>query len=149
MKYKETRTGIRDRSAWGRGPWDDEPDYAHWIDEKTGLPCLVVRNNLGGLCGYVGVGAPHAMYENDYALHYDIHVHGGLTYSDACQGMICHDPEEGEDHVWWFGFDCAHAGDSAPSIGISNSRDTYRDMAYVISEVEDLARQLKEREEDV
>jgi len=24
MKYKETRTGIRDRSAWGRGPWDDD-----------------------------------------------------------------------------------------------------------------------------
>jgi hypothetical protein len=33
-----------DKSSWGNGPWQTEPDKAQWQDEETGLPCLAVRN---------------------------------------------------------------------------------------------------------
>jgi hypothetical protein len=41
-----------DKSAWGPGPWTDEPDKVQWTDTATGLPCLAKRNPRGGhWCG--------------------------------------------------------------------------------------------------
>ena len=40
-----------DKSQWGEGPWQDEPDKIQWQDEETGLPCLIVRGHMGFLCG--------------------------------------------------------------------------------------------------
>ena len=37
-----------DKTTWGAGPWQDEPDKKQWRDE-TGFPCLIVRNNGGAL----------------------------------------------------------------------------------------------------
>jgi hypothetical protein len=103
-----------------------------------------------------------------------IEVHGGLTFADECapgddpSRGICHVPDPGEpDHVWWFGFDCAHAGDFAPEIDAVSRKVTppeewerrnkvlglgaptgwgdiiaYRDLAYVERECASLARQL-------
>lgn len=46
-----------------------------------------------------------------------LEAHGGLTYSGACSGLICHVPKPGEpDNVWWFGFDCNHANDVSPGM---------------------------------
>ena len=56
-----------DRSQWSRGEWDDEPDKMQWSDGVTGLPCLIVRNDLGSLCGYVGVTEGHPLFAIDYA----------------------------------------------------------------------------------
>lgn len=142
METKEYRTV--DKSTWGPGPWADEPDKMQWQDEKTGLPCLIVRNSQGSgaLCGYVGVPPGHRLHGKLYNdriegapcgdscgddYHYQcridgaINVHGGITFSNACAaGMdesthICHVAGPGEpDHVWWFGFDCSHAGDVSP-----------------------------------
>lgn len=57
-----------DKSAWGPGPWQDEPDKRQWRDEATGLPCLIVRSPMGGnLCGYVGVPREHALHGKDYS----------------------------------------------------------------------------------
>jgi len=81
-------------------------------------------------------------------------------YSEVCEATsICHVPSPGEpDNVWWFGFDCAHAGDYIPGAQHylpTHLRDTlgaptgwstvveYRDIAYVKRECESLARQLK------
>lgn len=69
---------------------------------------------------------------------------------------ICHVPAPGEpDDIWWFGFDCAHAGDRMPgmeaalrSIGgrsLPHCGDVYRDLAYVKAECASLARQLADR----
>jgi hypothetical protein len=132
-ELREYRTRDRDRTSWGPGPWKDEPDKLQWTDEQTGLPCLIVRNRSGALCGYVGVPPGHPAYEVDYD---NVRVgdddwpdvHGGLTYSDHCQAgaeedAICHVPEPGEpDHAWWLGFDCAHAFDYVPDL-----RKLYRD----------------------
>lgn len=104
-----------DKSTWGDGPWQTEPDRVEWT--HAGLPCLAVRSELGGhWCGYAAVPPGHPLHETSYDV-IDVDVHGGLTYADACQGRICHVPEPGEpDDVWWFGFDCLHAGDFGPAM---------------------------------
>ncbi|MEJ7745270.1 MAG: hypothetical protein WKF61_00645 [Luteimonas sp.] len=154
MKAIEYRT--IDKSDWARGEWDNEPDKMQFADEVTGLPCLVVRGSSGGLCGYVGVAENHPLFGKGYD-EADIDVHGGLTFADKCrphesgeQRGICHIPSEGEpDHVWWFGFDCAHAWDFTPAYSGRPEAwfrqchdETYRDIGYVKSEIRGLARQL-------
>lgn len=57
---------LMDKSAWGPGPWQDEPDKRQWADEATGLPCLIVRGPIGALCGYVGVPPDHPAYGLSY-----------------------------------------------------------------------------------
>jgi hypothetical protein len=103
-----------DRTGWGHGPWDNEPDKLVWVDPYTNLDCMIHRNRMGALCGYVGVPEGHPAFEK----HYDdvnVHVHGGLTYADSCRGDLCHEAQPGRPaHVWWLGFDCNHLGDFAP-----------------------------------
>ena len=128
------------------GPWDDEPDRVDF--EHAGLNCLLHRNQFGAWCGYVGVAPGH----RDHGISYDDvddygEVHGGLTYSDLCQGPICHIPKPGEpEHLWWFGFDCAHSGDMAHGMsaisGLHFEGDSYRDMAYAMGHTKRLAEQL-------
>ncbi len=144
-----------------RGEWDNEPDKIQWLDEETGLDCLMHRNHSGTWCGYVGIAESHPLFGKDYD-SVDVEVHGGLTYADVCQQTgdeahgICHVPIEGRpEKMWWFGFDCAHGGDLMPvSLAIRakygedahtwmGRPDVYRDRAYVENEVTKLARQLK------
>jgi hypothetical protein len=154
-----------DKRTWGDGQWQQEPDKVQWTDEATGLPCLAVRGPHGALCGYVGVAEGHPYFRVEYGDGPEdrLDVHGGITYSDLCQegneaASICHIPAPGQpDHVWWFGFDCAHSGDFCPG---SNARlsdafmrshglhkgpqpyEQYRTLAYVQGECRALAAQL-------
>ena len=138
------------------GPWDDEPDKAQWVDDATGLDCLIVRNGLGALCGYVGLPPGHPLHGVGYD-DADVQVHGGLTFAGPCQDGaedgpgVCHVPEPGRPaDVWWLGFDCAHAGDLSPSLqqhygpmaALYREQSTYRTFDYVRAEVADLAGQL-------
>jgi hypothetical protein len=104
MQTREWRTA--DKSGWGSGPWQDEPDKLQWTDEATGLPCLIKRNThvTGALCGYVGVAEGHPDFQKDYD-DVDVDVHGSLTFADFCheppeghtkEEMICHIPDPGE-----------------------------------------------------
>lgn len=60
---------------------------------------------------------------------------------------ICH---VGAEPLWWFGFDCSHCDDYAPKFDVDMrglgpeacQRGVYRDLAYVMAEIESLARQL-------
>jgi len=135
------------------GPWDDEPDKAQWVDEPSGLDCLIVRNRFGALCGYVGVGPDHPYHGKDYADLYDLDVHGGLTFAASCDEEapeghgICHIPEPGRPkNVWWLGFDCAHFTDLCPAAPHASETfpEVYRNFAYVQSECAALAVQLAE-----
>lgn len=174
MKTLEYHT--EDKSAWGAGPWMNEPDKRQWQDPTTGLPCLIVRNRFGALCGYVGVAPGHPFYGIEYSecLHHCgedfcehspssvLEVHGEITYAAPCQSdeqdvgrTICHLPEPGEAHdLWWFGFDCAHAGDVCPGLPqilpfLTFPGDEYRDLAYVEAEVTRLAAQLQRHAEAI
>lgn len=147
MQTKEWRWEGKDaeeKATWKEGPWTTEPDKMQWQDEETGLPCLIVRNRSGALCGYVGVPKGHPFHAVDYhncskeecgevdedgiksyhsyCDHSPSHVldaHGGITFSGFCQESehgICHVVEPGEDDkVWWLGFDTAHGGDIIPA----------------------------------
>lgn len=170
---KTWRNETFDRARADRpGPWDAEPDKAQWVDEETGLDCLIVRNRLGALCGYVGVPPEHVWHGIEYNectgvkcdndeddWHYEcspvgrVEVHGGLTFSGSCQDGhdpsvgICHVPEPGRpDDVWWFGFDCAHSMDFVPAMGRHSIEfyESYKTIAYVKAEVALLANQLEE-----
>jgi hypothetical protein len=101
-----------DKSDWGPGPWQEEPDRIEW--RSHGLPCLIVRQkHHGALCGYVGVPEGHPCFgaegfsgEPDY-----LDVHGGITFGAprVAGSKICHVAQPGEpEHVYWLGFDCAH-----------------------------------------
>lgn len=142
-----------DKTQWPDGEWNSEPDKLQWQDEATGLPCLIVRNVVGALCGYVGVDSGHPWYGVSYGYQEDcpderVSVHGGLTYSDFCmeaENGICHVPAAGEpDRVWWLGFDCAHAGDMSPAYSylLSLPRESYRNVAYVKAQCASLAAQI-------
>ena len=143
-----------DKSAWGPGPWQDEPDRVDFV--HAGFACLANRrgDELGHWCGYVGVPKEHPAYGKQ-GEDVDVEVHGGVNYAHKCAGEICHVPAPGmPDDVWWLGFDCAHAGDLAPGlravlrrVGIPDReqsifRDEYRTLAYVRREIESLAEQL-------
>lgn len=108
--------------------------------EHAGYKCVVVFGAMGHRCGYVGVPRSHSLYGNDYCEHLEIkkddigdrevsgifpllgaclddderirieayfQCHGGITYSDG--GENSKYPIESD--LWWFGFDCGHAGD--------------------------------------
>lgn len=129
-------------------PWMGEPHREEF--KHVGLDCLLNRNHMGAWCGYVAVKPGHPAYRVKYMeeLLNDVDVHGGLTYSDECQGAICHVPAPGDpDNVWWFGFDCGHCFDIVPFFSIDSrwpnfDDSTYKDINYVRNETKRLAEQL-------
>lgn len=155
MKERTYTTIERSQTDWGSGPWDDEPDKIQWPDKATGLPCLAVRNEImGNWCGYVGVDDTHPLHGKDCS-DVGVQVHGGVTFARGCAAGeseatgICHVPDEGEpDHVWWIGFDCAHAWDLVPHMARQYKKmgflpdGTYKTLEFVQRECAQLAAQL-------
>jgi len=138
-------------------PWLNEPDRVEF--KYLGFDCLiqrVTRDYAGHLCGYVAVTKDHPWFGKVYD-EVEVDVHGGLTYSRACEGKICHIVANGEDdNVWWFGFDCAHYDDFSPGnialyektgidllLGEGIFTRSYKDIKFVENEIKRLARQLK------
>lgn len=142
-----------DKTTWPRGPWDKEPDKVQWQDKATGLPCLAVRHpDWGHWCGYVGVAEGHPCFQAEY-VDVDLGGHGGINFAAMCTPGeseatgICHVPGPDEPaHVWWFGFDCAHAFDLMPNFpAMRNTKgDTYRTLRYVRGVCAEMAQHLKE-----
>ncbi len=152
-------TDTLPKSAWGPGPWQDEPDLARWVDKPTGLRCAILRSDVSGaLCGYVEIDHPSLCRPIRELEELDFDVHGGVTYA----GLRFE--EEGETG-WWIGFDCGHFGDVMPaivarlrSLGHRRGRldklvdeldiagwlrETYKDIAYVRAQCAKLALQVR------
>jgi hypothetical protein len=186
---------VIDKSEWGDGPWQGEPDRVEW--SHAGLKCLLRRHQSSGhWCGYVAVEAEHPLHQVGYSQESPaldalleqlkqrpmneieqtfarmigvlcgnisatpemvLEAHGGITFADVWEGE---DP-----HLWWFGFDCAHAGDYTPRYGAKYwgkgypwpdkaynhaeavaandwQVDCYRDLAFARAQTERLAEQL-------
>lgn len=139
---------------------DHEGNYESFV--HCGYPCRLIRRaenldtdyTLFHWCGYVGVPQDHPAYGKNYSTWSeseqgispvesavnDISVHGGLTFAAS---ELHYQPEK---DLWWFGFDCAHAGDIS-SVFLMYSNDTYKTKEYVIEEVKSLAEQLKKIEQ--
>ena len=159
---------IPARHPHGEGPWDNEADKIAWIDERTGTPCIILRQTNGTLSGYAAVEPGHPLYGyNHDAIPSELRVvsHGGLNYAEACnQTMpeavsVCHVEPPKRPHsdmpdrfahdgdLWWFGFDTNHAYDFVPNERIPQGQrihdgKVYRDQAYVYRECIKLAAQL-------
>lgn len=121
-----------------------------------GMPFVIWRHlNFGHWCGYVGVPNDSKLKGKNYYFHTesenslskleraisDISVHGGLTYAGKLS------KEKIKDGLWYFGFDCGHSGDLEPFIVKEYpelASGSYKDKKFVMVEVENLARQLKE-----
>ena len=96
VSYPVARTTITalqvyhnpERRPAGRGPWDDEADKVAWIDDETGLGCIMLRQADGTISGYVGVGPEHPLFGfRKDAVPVDVSnaAHGGVTYARACE----------------------------------------------------------------
>jgi hypothetical protein len=153
-------------------PWETEPNSLDF--EADDLRCAMRRNNLGVWCGYVGVGPEHPLFglptnhplklprswfegrrglEGTGPMDLFIHAMSGKRLEDACDislafqvhgGITYADHLSDSDKLWWFGFDCGHAGDYVPGImrGIVGVIGVYRDQQYVVAECQSLAAQL-------
>lgn len=125
-------SGQVDKSDWGDGPWQHEPDKVHWIDPCTDMDCLIVRGPSGALCGYVAVAEGHPFFGVEYSqctsetpcLDFDgerdhwcrcgsspsdrLSVHGGITFAAGCDDegderrSICHVPQPGRPDEVWW-----------------------------------------------
>ena len=111
MRGMEHKTWATvDKSTWGPGPWQDEPDKEQWADPETGYACLIKRSpRSGGLCGYVGVPEGHPWYQKPLG-EITHHARMELTYAALCQEgpeelTICHVPAPGDpEPLWWIGW---------------------------------------------
>lgn len=136
---------VVDRTGWPSGPWDDEPDQLEWqLADPPYWLGLILRNDHGALCGYVGIPPEHPFHGRHW--HGDdpigsLHVHGGVTFTG---------PYAKDARVWWLvGFDCGHVFDDSPmmmllaaQVGRRLTHGHYRTVEYVRAEVESLATQL-------
>jgi len=145
-----------DKSDWGPGPWQTEPDLLMWrAQTPPNYRCQITRNQFGSLCGYVAIPEGHPAHGKDSGDDgvEELEAHGGLTFAGPATG----------GH-WVLGFDCAHGFDIQPAMDARIRRlgmrpvheemsfmgadtppafiDRYRDVAYVRREVEFLAAQL-------
>lgn len=165
--------------------------------EHAGYKCVVVFTHMGHRCGYVGISKNHPLYGKDYSDYLEIkkadvgdrevsgilpllgacldederirieayfQCHGGITYAGGGE----HSSYPIESDLWWFGFDCGHAGDKADlkyaiekfpdrkeeymaRLAIESEfpieGDVVRTEEYVAEECKKLAEQLKRFEE--
>jgi hypothetical protein len=142
-----------DKSEWGDGPWQDEPDLIEWTSASPPhFWCQIARSEaMGNLCGYVAVPTGHPAHGWSMR-EADVEVHGSITFAGP-----------GVAGLWVLGFDCGHGNtDVMPAMdgrmrqihgeGYSKAmnaismggafRVTYKDLAFVRAAVESLARQL-------
>lgn len=157
--YSEHHTS--DKSSWDEGVWIDEPDAIFWVDKSTWYNCSIIRNQFGALCGYVAVSRNN-IYYNDTDTPDSFEVHGGITFN----AIGFHDVTDYfPEYIRFrdlriYGFDCAHGFDLCPgmvkvnrSLGLLprgaelySSLVLYKDVAFVINQVQNLAKQLRSGE---
>ncbi len=127
---------------------------------------VLVSPTVPHYCGYIKVPKEHPAYDK----HYDdikISVHGGLTYSNYSNTYPLTSPKK----EYWIGFDAAHYNDAhnweagkelledmdekelekvkevKKIIGTHVSAgEKIRDIPFMIKELEDMSKQLKELE---
>ena len=108
-----------------------------------GMPCCVVKNHGSHVgdyyCGYVSVTNTNKLFKCPYSKvrrEVDgspedlLECHGGITYSGNATFFPTY---PGGKELWWFGFDCAHYGDTIENCSLE----------YVKAECVSLAKQLK------
>lgn len=143
---------YRRDNKWPVGLWDIENDRIEYFHTLFGVALLALRNpQMGNFCGYIGIPPGHRCHGLGYDadLLKEVDVHGGLTYAGAGHSAIKFKSKELNGY-WWLGFDCCHYMDIAPYLlglkmsmeHLSGEMDVYRDQAYVMTQLFNLAGQL-------
>jgi hypothetical protein len=116
-------------------------EYSDKVPEILGLAVKEAWEGPLGKRGIISVFLSQSEDRRDMRLDCLFDVHGSLTFSGAMKNR--------PDDEWWFGFDCAHAGDLSPKdaerFGWYDG-ELYRTVDYVKAECESLAKQLKDVE---
>lgn len=100
--------------------------------------CIRRHSIFGHLCGYVEVPDGLDIDVNE------IDCHGGITFNDHWDEF----PTAGR----YIGFDCMHYGDWDPfnaKQGIARYHDTYKDSEFVLNEIKNIIKQLKEKQNEI
>ena len=150
----------------------------------AGLRAVVLMTDMGHRCGYVGVSTDHPLFAVEYneqtpklkpnmqrttekmspiqvlcavgkseaelnTPEMVFEVHGGLTFSSYGGGKY-----PVASNLWWFGYDCAHAGDLPEpdsrmgrmyaDMHFAQHDGVVRTLDYCVAECESLASQLTE-----
>lgn len=131
------------RHRWGAGPWEAEPDHLEWAEGS--IYCVIQRTPMGTFCGYVGIPHGHPLYgasykDDRFAM---LDVHGGLSFSSR---ELPGTDKPFSGHLWWLGFHCANVYDYVPDSELNyGTKDirAYKDRAFVVNEVNGVARWMK------
>jgi len=124
---------YHDKSSWGPGPWQSEPDEVRWSDSSTGIRCVLMRaRGLGVWMGSCGLPGNHP-WERLKAEDIPTGVHGGITAKAVVMG-------DGSG-MTWIGFGCAGPRDFAPGVTDvpRGQRLIYRDQWFAKIQVLRLA----------
>jgi hypothetical protein len=134
--------GQFEPTSEGLTPWDGEPDLV--LGTYRGYSYAIIRiQGSGSLNGYINIPEGHCYYIRS-ASDCDLNVHGGITYSENVLGgphstFLIYIPEL--TGCWWIGFDTAHFNDYVPG-ALSLYKGTYRDVIFMLGEIEGLIGQL-------
>lgn len=125
----------KDHPLFGVGRSEESPVLGAALEQRLEHPVgespsfAVLMSLLGGSIG----GSPGVVFE----------VHGGITWDGPYPGGH---PEREAEGLWWYGFDCAHAGDLSPRYALAAIGDfpghQWRDQNYARRQTERLAEQL-------
>lgn len=137
------RTKIYDKRDWLPGPWQQENDCIRWLDETTGLTCVMHRvPQTGAWRAFVGVPPEHPLYltNKTHTVFEFVDVHNGITFAGIA-------PSEDEFFSppirrWWVGFHLAGNTDFKPKEIDNAPFGEYRDEEFAMKETESLAEQL-------
>lgn len=124
--------GIPEGHPWFGKDYNDQVNVPKAIMERP-----IDVDKVGAINLLCAAGKSDDMKEGFLDIVFAIDVHGGLTYASECV------PMEKPDGFWWFGFDCAHAGDLVPRSTMARSNCIYRDIEFVRQEIKSLADQLE------
>lgn len=94
-------TAPVDRSKWGSGRWDDEPDNETGIT-PSGLIYRLIRGYKGAWCGYVLIPSRYPEELEAKVEHYDIILEmlcGGRWWAFDSNHSWQYAPEDDEDNI--------------------------------------------------
>lgn len=129
-----------DKSAWGDGPWQNEPDEIFW--RQGSYECLIRRSHFSGaFCGYVVLPRGHRLEATPARDLEHIRVHGGVTFSSELNMLRELGTVEIDLGRWAIGFDAAHPEDYSPGFALNAGINPFGDPRYY-RDVEFMKRQL-------
>lgn len=131
----------------GNDPWNNEENrYSFYY---KGYLCLILRNHLGSLCGYVGVTSTNVFYQAEPPM--DLIVYGNISYAGYGDTETIGAPwfqrpitdAEGRT-LWWVGFTCSSSDDFCPAFAESVKDAVEKETPYIPASMGGIAGEYKD-----